>query len=134
MAMDGTWRGEVENLLTVSYTFPDQLRSQTITTDDAWYAFTSSYLKTLEYPLPAVSLSQSDWDVILQPVIGILLQKCGIASTWTRKLLFASAKYQGLGIKHPYYHQRIIHLQLLATHSLRTTPTSRLLQATTEEL
>jgi hypothetical protein len=48
-------------------------------------------------------LSLEDLDEIVQPALGILLQKCGIASTFPRKLIWTAKKYQGLGASHPYF-------------------------------
>jgi hypothetical protein len=61
------------------------------------------FLKSLEYPTEAVSLSLKDWNEIVQEptMMSILLQKCGFASMFLpRTLVWTSKKYQGLG---PYY-------------------------------
>jgi hypothetical protein len=39
----------------------------------------------------------------MPPAMGSLLQPCGIASTFHRKLVWTALKYQGLGAKHPFY-------------------------------
>jgi hypothetical protein len=103
IAMDGNNRDEKEYLLDKAMEYADQLRSGVIAKKNAWYSFTNSFMKTIEYPMEAVSFSEEDWDEILQPVMGILLQRSGIASTFPRKLVWTAAKYQGLGAQHPFY-------------------------------
>jgi hypothetical protein len=101
--MDGNNRDEKEYLLDKAMEYADQLRSGVIDKKNAWYSFTNSFMKTIEYPMEAVSFSEEDWDEILQPVMGILLQRSGITSTFPRKLVWTAAKYQGLGAQHPFY-------------------------------
>jgi hypothetical protein len=103
ITMDGNNRYEKEYLLDKAMEYADQLRSGSINKKFAWYSCTSSFMKTTEYPMEAVSFSEDDWDEILQPVMGILLQRSGIASTFPRKLVRTAAKYQGLGAQHPFY-------------------------------
>jgi hypothetical protein len=103
IAMDGNNRDKKENLLDKTIEYADQLQSGAINKKDAWYSFTSSFMKTIEYPMEAVSFSEDDWDKILQPVMGILLQRSGIASTFPCKLVWTAEKCQGLGAQHPFY-------------------------------
>jgi hypothetical protein len=72
----------------------------------------------------AVFLSEQDWDDIMSPALGILLQQCGIASTFPQKLIWAAPKYQGLGAKHHFYLmlQKQLAVILLETHNMVPTP------------
>jgi hypothetical protein len=104
IAMDGNNRDEKNYLSDKAMEYADQLRTGSINKQDAWYFFTSSFLKTLEYLMETVSPSEQDWDEIMSPAMGILLQRCGIASTFPHKLVWTALKYQGLvGAKHPFY-------------------------------
>ena len=48
--------------------------------------------------------------------------------------IYSSTKYHGLGVMHPWYHQRIKHLQALMEETANNTPTGKLFQASAEQL
>jgi hypothetical protein len=134
IAMDGNQRNAKLHLLDAAGEYADQLRSGLIRTKDAWYSFTTRFLKTLEYPMEAVSLSLADWDDVVQLVMGILLQKCGFASTFPRKLVWTSLKYQGLGAPHPFYSMLLKHLRMLLEEPLHGSNAGTQLIVTMEDL
>jgi hypothetical protein len=67
-------------------------------------------------------------NLVMKPLLGIVLQKCVIASNFPRDLVFTSLQYQGLGVRHPFYQQQIKHLSALleetANHSSHGTTSS----------
>jgi hypothetical protein len=65
IAMDGNHRDEKLYLEDKAGEYADQLRAGLIKKEDAWYSFKSSFLKTLEYPMEAVSLLLADWDKVV---------------------------------------------------------------------
>jgi hypothetical protein len=134
IAMDGNNRDEKQYLVDKAGEYTDQLRSGLIRKQDAWYSFKTSFLKTLEYPMEAVSLLLADWNEVVQPVMGILLQKCGFASTFPRKLVWTSLKYQGLGARHPFYSMLIKHLRVLLEEPLHGSNAGTQLIVTMEDL
>jgi hypothetical protein len=135
IAMDGNWRKQIEELKEKAVEFAEQLRTGRIAPADAWYAFTVSYSKSLGYPTPVTCISNDEWDEILQPLTGILLQKCGIASSFPRKILFTSHRLQGLGARHPYYQQELQHLELLCTETQNpVSPVGNLFTCNAEDL
>ena len=60
MAMDGSWKKQKEVLKDKALTFANQLRTRCLDRKEAWCAFTVSFLKKLEYPMPAMSLSLTE--------------------------------------------------------------------------
>ena len=100
IAVDGSWKKQKEVLKDKALTFANQLCTHYLDRKEAWYAFMVSFVKKLEYPMPAMSLSHKDWDEILKPVLGPLFNQLGIVQNWTPMLFFSSAKCHGLGVKH----------------------------------
>ena len=77
--------------------------------NDAWYTFTHSFMKTLEYPLAATTLTYGEWNSILRPLLKIVLPKTGFARNYKRDVFFGPTKALGLEIIHPWTHQLIAH-------------------------
>ena len=61
----------------------------------------------------ATYLSHADWDDILQPLLPALLNALGIASTFSRALLFTPSRLQGIGLFHPFFTQHLSQLEPL---------------------
>ena len=56
LAMDGNNMAEIEKLLGKSKEFAECLRTGKMTRPDAWYAFHSTLMKMLEYPMAATTI------------------------------------------------------------------------------
>jgi hypothetical protein len=136
VAMDGNWRKQTEILITMAMKYVELLWMSHADRNLTWYAFYTSFMKSLEYPMEAACLTKDQWnDVMVQPLVGTVLQRCGITSTFPRDLLFTSLQYQGLGARHPYYQQEIQHLSVLITETANPeSPTGQLLAGETEDL
>jgi hypothetical protein len=80
-------------------------------------------------------LTEVQWDLVMNPFVGNVLQRCGIASAFPRDLLFTSLQYQGLGARHPYYQQEIKHLSVLLRETANpASPTGQLLKGVADDL
>ena len=77
---------------------------------DVWLALQTTIRQTLEYPLPASTLSANQCADIMKPVLNVALPLCGIQSSFPRDLAHSPSKYQGLGIPSLYVQQGISHL------------------------
>jgi hypothetical protein len=84
--------------------FVNQLMRTTAKQTDVMYTYQSSFMKTMEYPLTAVTISESQRNSLMAPVIKTVLQKTGFAATFPRDVFFGPVKYQGFGCRHPFYH------------------------------
>ena len=81
MAMDGNQREQKHRLMEKARLYNEQLRTGVITRQHAWYSYTTSFSKTLEYPMEAIDMSKGDWDDILKIFLGTLLNKAGLLFT-----------------------------------------------------
>ena len=83
VAMNGSWQKHEEVFLAKARTFTNQLQTGNLDCKETWCAFTALFVKKLEHPMPALSLSLKDWDKILKPVLGPLFKKLGMVWNWT---------------------------------------------------
>jgi hypothetical protein len=135
VSMDGNWRQQTEVFITMAIKYVELLRTSHADWNLTWYAFFTSFMKSLQYPMEAVCLTEDQWNLVMKPLVGTILQRCGIASTFPRDLLFTSLQYQGLGARHPYYQQEIKHSSVLLTETANSSsPTGQLLKGEAEEL
>ena len=132
--MDGNWREEILALLAKSSTFADPLRVCFIESNDAWHAFVTTIMKTLEYPMEATHIDKNGWDKIMKPMLGIILQRSKFARNFPRDVFYSTSTYQGLSVMHPWYRQQIVHIITLCKETVHGTPTGELLIANTEQL
>jgi hypothetical protein len=135
VAMDGNWRQQMEVLIALARKFAELLRISHADRNLTWYAFCTSFMKSLEYPMEASCLTREQWDLVMKPLLGIVLQRCGIASTFPQDLVFTSLQYQGLGVRHPFYQQEIKHSSVLIGETANpSSPTGQLLVGEAEDL
>jgi hypothetical protein len=134
IAMDGNCDAEILHLRAKAEEFADQLRTGFIRKNDAWYALTATIMKTLEYPMPATTISEQDWEHIFKPIRKIGLPKAGFARNLPGTVLFGPAKFQGLSVMHPWYNQELTHLITACRETYSQSSTGRLLNATGEQL
>ena len=133
IAMDGNRNKQIEYLQKKARIYKEQLRTGVIEKRHAWYSYTASFSRILEYPMEAIDLTLGEWDSIVKIFIGTLLSKSGIVRTFPRTAVFSSERYQGLGLEHPYYTQKIKHINVLMGVSGLNNQTASLLKAAWEE-
>ena len=83
--------------------------------------------------MEAIDLTKEDWDDILKVFLGTLLNKAGMVSTLSRDIIFSSNNYTGLDIKHPYFLQQILHIQIIMNSETADKHTKQLIRAAWEE-
>lgn len=80
---------------------------------EAWQALTTTVFKSIEYPLPATTMSLKQCETIVRPILQIGLPRSGICRNISRQVAFSSTQYKGLGLQHPYMTQGIQKLLVL---------------------
>ena len=133
IAMDGNRNKQVEFLQHKARIYNEQLRTGVIERRHAWYSYTASFSRILEYPMEAIDLSRDEWESIIKLFIGTLLSKAGIVKTFPRTSVFSSERFQGLGLAHPFYSQKIKHINVLLGVEGLNNQTNSLLKTAWEE-
>ena len=134
IAMDGNPKKQVEKLRGKAEEFAEHVRTGFLTREEAWHALNSTIVKTLEYPMEAISLTKDQWDYIMAPILKSVLPRSGIVRTFPRDVLYAPDEFTGMGLMHPYYKQYLKHLELALKETIKPTITANLLTAAMEQL
>jgi hypothetical protein len=133
-AMDGNNQRQIAQLRKKTDDFAECMRTGFLSKNDAWYAITTTIMKTLEYPMTATTIRKKDWECIMIPVLAAGLPRAGLARTFPRDILFGPTTVQGFGMLHAWYHQQILHLTALLEHNQQQTMTGQLLTTSYEQL
>jgi hypothetical protein len=126
LMMSGDLWDQIHYLGEQAEIFVNQLMRTTAKQTGVLYTYQSSFMKTMEYPLTAVTISESQWNGVLQ--------KTGFAATFPRDVFFGRVKYQGFGCHHPFYHQESLHIMTFVNEIYNKTQTGQLLLVALEEL
>ena len=71
-------------------------------------------MKTLEYSIPAMTLTEKDYKDILWPLLKYYLPRAGFHRKYPRDLLFSTHELQGLNLKNPTYYKEQLQLTTLS--------------------
>jgi hypothetical protein len=67
--MDGNQQGKVLKLREKAKEFSEYIRTGFVSSDEAWHSLYTTIMKTLEYPMEALSMTQKQWDYVMSPII-----------------------------------------------------------------
>ena len=109
IAMDGNPKAEVKKLREKADAFAEHVRTGFVTRDEAWHALNTTIMKTLEYPMEAISLNRKHWDYIMAPILRAVLPRSGIVRSFPRDVLYGPDSCSGLRVFHPYFKQNLKH-------------------------
>jgi hypothetical protein len=79
-------------------------------------AYNAFYMLSMGYGTPSTTLMNKDCEEIQTPVVNAILPKMGIARTAPRALVFGTAQFRGLGLRHLAALQGHTHLLYLLGH------------------
>jgi hypothetical protein len=116
IAMDGSQEEQMEALLAKVLRWADRIRSGRLTHHEAWFSLILCMMKTLEYPLMATSLSKSQCDTIMKPILDAGLSALGFNCKMTRAVVYGPRRFQGVGIPNLWTLQGILKLRLAVAH------------------
>ena len=107
----------------------ENLRPGTLHKYDVIPLIKTTVMKSLEYPMPLSTLSESTWVSIISPILQVCLPKAGVCRNFPRAAVLAPMKLQGLDIPHPFGLQICHHLTVLLKHSANNTSAGEYLDA-----
>jgi hypothetical protein len=126
LAPDGNTVQQEKKMYDAASQWADSLRTGKISKTEAWLALQSTIMKTLTYPLPALNLTQSQCDHIMQPILKYVLPAMGVCRNFPRTMVYAPKKYMGIGIRHPYTTQETARIMDIINHTFSNTTTGQL--------
>ena len=133
LTMDGNWKAQIEALKEKAEIFGSRIKRGEIAIKDAWYTFSKAFMPSLDYCMPATSISLKDWERIIGPALGPALSRSGIVCTASRELVFTSGRLQGLDQYHPYFKQHILQLGIAVAETRSKSPMGKSISALAEE-
>jgi hypothetical protein len=90
-------------------------------------------MKTLEYPMVAITIDEHEWSNIMSPLLAAVLPTASINRKFPQVLVYVPLKFQGLGVIHPYYRQELIHIMELLHKSSMLSITGEQMRASMEQ-
>jgi hypothetical protein len=132
LAPDGNNDDAFTHMLQQSCLWADHVKTGHLNASDVWRALHTTVLKQLEYPLPALTLTQQQCKQILKPVLDIGLSRSHICRNMARAVVHGPSLEAGLGISDLYTHQGISHICLFNEHLHLPTMTGQLIRASME--
>lgn len=113
MAPDGSSKQQATVLREKAEKWADRVRAGHIKSEDAWHHYVTTIKKTLEYPLVATTLSQSQCKHIEAPSLAAALQSSGLPSNFPRDVIRGSSDLLGLDCEDLYTTQGLKHIRAL---------------------
>ena len=112
----------------------DNLTNLTLGKNTVWLAINSRIMKSLEWPLTAITLTKTQCTRIMHPIVTAGLKASGAPTHMDRKIVYGPAHLMGLAVKDLYTTQGISHIRHLLNHGHKHTITGQLMRATYKQL
>ena len=90
--------------------FAAQISTNKVSWNDALYTYNASFMKTLEYIMADMQLTEEQWNATVRPALRATLNAAGMVKTFPHKVLYGPDLYQGLAIHRPYFLKEIMHI------------------------
>ena len=110
LSPDGNNKKQKEVLIEKMKKYGEYVRTGHVTKHEAWTALNMVYMKSVQYALPSLTLTEEDYKDITWPLLKHVLPKSGINRNINRDLLYGTIKSQGLGVYSPFLFQGVSHI------------------------
>jgi hypothetical protein len=124
---DGSQLAAYNHLLDTTKSSANKLRTSFLKEPEANAALKTTILKKLEYPLPALSLTEAQCGAIMRPVLLAALPKAKYNHNFPRSPLYGPGSHQGCELHNLYTTQVVEHFNIALRHSPYDTMTGELL-------
>ena len=113
LAPDGNNDEAVKRLREKAKAWSNLVTTGHLTAQDVRRAMDTTVIKSLEYPLPALTLSEKECKRIMAPVLEVALPKSNICRTYPRAVVYGPKGTLGLGLNNLYIVQGAKQIALL---------------------
>jgi hypothetical protein len=132
LTLDGNNVDEIQHLCSVAEKWQALVRTGHLQCHEAWYALTAMVMKTIEYPLLALTLTEKECTHIMAPILMGGLPACGICRNFPCDVVYAPTKFIGLDLHNIYITMGVFRTDLLSSEGQRNSITGNLICATIE--
>lgn len=110
----------------------DSIRASNLRHHEVTTAIGTTILKTMEYPLPVLELSEKQSRRLMKPILYSGLSKAGTVRYLNRRLLYGPQSHLGMAVHDMYTSAIVDHVEMLVRHGPQDTMTGKLIRATLE--
>jgi hypothetical protein len=132
LAPDGNNKTAITKLLEKSTLWADKVRTGFLTPGEAWQSLSTTISKQLEYPLLALTLSETECKHIESPMLQQARSSSFLAKGFPGAIIDAPHNYQGLDRKGIYFSQGSQHIEVIIKHGHQDTMPGRLIKVSME--
>ena len=134
LAPDGNNRTQIKEMKKKTQYLGELVRTGHLDRHEAWTSLTLVALKSIEYPLPALTLSEDECVQIMWPLLRSYLPKSGLNRHFPRDILYGQVDKHGIGLKNIYLTQGISHVIDIIHHLWHNSLTGNLIVQSLEQL
>ena len=134
LAPDGNNKDQIKHLRKTTSRWASCIRTGHASAREAWVAINTTITKTVQYCLPATTLTQKDCDFIMAPIFGKAFPKAGLPGNLPKAVRYGTIDSGGVGIQDPFLLQGSHRVSYLVHHLWKQTPTGNLLRLSLEKL
>ena len=134
LAPDGNNEKQVQILKEKAARLGHSISVSAASHSEAWLALQTMATKSIEYPLPALTLTEKECSSIMWRLVEKFLPKTGVNRNIKKEVRYGSISSQGLGVKNLYWTQGIHHVSDLVEHSWKSTITGHFIKCCLEAL
>ena len=132
LAPDGNNKEEIQHLRLIAEKWNAHIRAGHLQRHEAWYALTATVMRTIEYPLLALTLSARDCSYIMAPILSRGLPACGICRNFPRDVTYAPSKFQGIGLKNIFITMGLLRIDAIVHEGQASSITGCLIRTSIE--
>lgn len=127
LAPDGNNRKMIREMRKKAITWSNYIKTGHLQRETAWQSVETTILKSLLYPVPALTLSEQECTSIMAPVLAIGLPASSMNRNYPRKVLYGPINEGGMGLTNLYWSQGLSHIAIIAEHLGKETLTGDLI-------
>jgi hypothetical protein len=132
LAPDGNNKAAISHLRRKAEEWRDYIKTGHLNKKDAWLATESTIMKSLLYPLPALTLTEKECNYILAPVLEAGLQSSAICKNYPRAVTYGPKEEGGLNLPSLYTQQGVQRIATISDCLSSNDMTGELLRTTIE--
>ena len=123
---------QVDQMRNIAAKFGDNIQVGYIKGHDVMQALQSMVMRSLNWPLPVITISEDECTYIMAPSIQHMLMKIKLMNNIKRYAIYGPSHLQGMGLQNLYTHFGSTHLSLLLQFYNTDTDLGRLLKISLE--
>ena len=134
LAPDGNNTQQIKEMKKKTKYLGELIRTGHVDRHETWTNLTLVAMKSLEYPLPALTLSEEECTQIMWPLLKSYLPRAGLNRHFPRDVLYGQIEKHGVGLKNLFLSQGISHIIDIINHLWHSSLTGTLILQSLEHL